>query len=288
MEEELKKKILEFQKNELTEYFTYRKLSERVKNPRNKEVLQRIAEDENKHYDFWKQYTKKDVKLNRVKMWKYVLTSRLFGLTFGIRLMERGEVRAQKEYGKIIKAIPAAKNVIKDENEHEKQLISFLDPEGLKYIGSVVLGLNDALVELTGALAGFTLALQNTHLIAIIGSITGIAAAMSMAASEYLSTKTEENKKSPLRASVYTGITYILTVMLLIAPFLIFHNIYLCLGVTILNAIIVIFAFNFYISVAKDIPFRKRFLEMAAISLGIAALSFAIAFLIRKFFSIEV
>ena len=50
-------------------------------------------------------------------------------------------------------------------------------------MGSVVLGLNDELVEFTGALAGFTLALSDHRLIALTGSITGIAAALSMASS---------------------------------------------------------------------------------------------------------
>ena len=44
-----------------------------------------------------------------------------------------------------------------------------LDEERLRYIGSVVLGLNDALIELTGALAGLTLALQNTQLNLLLG-----------------------------------------------------------------------------------------------------------------------
>jgi VIT1/CCC1 family predicted Fe2+/Mn2+ transporter len=35
------------------------------------------------------------------------------------------------------------------------------------YLGSIVLGLNDALVELTGVLAGLTLALQNSEIILI-------------------------------------------------------------------------------------------------------------------------
>lgn len=61
----------------------------------------------------------------------------------------------------------------------------------LSYMSSVVLGLNDALVEFTGALAGFTLALNEPRLVALTGSITGVAAALSMAASEYLSTKSD-------------------------------------------------------------------------------------------------
>ena len=71
----------------------------------------------------------------------------------------------------------------KSEQEHEAALIELIDEERLRYISSMVLGLNDALVELTGALAGFTFALGNTTTIAMAGFITGSAATLSMAAS---------------------------------------------------------------------------------------------------------
>ena len=79
----------------------------------------------------------------------------------------------------------------------------------------------------------------------------------------------------------YTGSAYILTVLFLIIPFLLLSNLYFSLGFTILNALIVILVFTFYISVAKDLPFWRRFLEMALISLGIAALTFAIGMIVR-------
>jgi VIT1/CCC1 family predicted Fe2+/Mn2+ transporter len=118
------------------------------------------------------------------------------------------------------------------------------------------------------------------------GLITGIAASLSMASSEYLSTRSE-GAQNPFRAAVYTGSAYILTVLFLIFPYLLFRNFYFCLGFTVLNVLVVIFIFTFYISVAKDISFRSRFSEMALISLGIAALTFCIGFLVRMFLNIE-
>jgi len=287
LDEETKNTILTAQRNEITEHFIYEKLSRSIKDPHNKKILKRISSDELKHYNFWKKYTHEDAKPDKLKVWKYFLISRIFGITFGIKLMERGEEQAQVTYEKISKFVPDAKSIVKDEDEHEKQLIDLIDEERIRYVGSMVLGLNDALVELTGALAGLTLALQNTRLIAMTGLITGIAASLSMAASEYLSTKSEEDAKNPFKASVYTGSAYVITVLFLIFPYLIFTNFYFCLGFTILNATIVIFIFTFYISVAKDISFRNRFFEMALISLGIAALTFGIGFLIRIFLSVE-
>jgi len=289
--EELDKKTLDIiltsQKNEITEHIIYRKLSQAIKDKQNKEILKQISDDEKRHYDFWKQYTNKDVKPDKLKLWWYYLISRILGITFGIKLMERGEEDAQVIYEKISEQVPSAKQIVHDEDVHEQKLVNMIDEERLKYVSSIVLGLNDALVELTGALAGFTLALQNTNLIGVTGLITGIAASLSMGASEYLSTKSEESEKSPAKAAVYTGVAYILTVFLLIFPYLILSNVYICLGLALMDAIVIILIFTFYVSVAKEIEFKKRFLEMAIISLGIAALSFVIGYLVNTIFNVS-
>jgi len=178
---------------------------------------------------------------------------------------------------------------IRDEEEgHEKELINMIDEERLKYIGSVVLGLNDALVELTGTLAGLTFALQNAKLTGMAGLITGIAASLSMAASEYLSTKSEGGGKNPLKASIYTGGAYVIAVTVLITPYLFLQNYLMCLGLALAGGIILIFFFTYYFSVVREISFRSRFLEMAGISLGVAALSFVIGLLVRQFLGVEI
>ncbi|MBS7649254.1 MAG: VIT1/CCC1 transporter family protein [Candidatus Bathyarchaeia archaeon] len=284
----VEKTILSAQKNEITEHFIYEKISRSVKDPNNKDILKRISEDELKHYEFWKNYTHKDISPDRLMIWKYFLISKIFGLTFGIKLMERGEESAQNTYKKISKTFPNALSIVEDEDAHEKQLMSLIDEERLKYVGSMVLGLNDALVEFTGALAGFTLTLQDTRIVAMTGLITGVAASLSMATSEYLSTKSEEGTKNPFKAAAYTGTAYVFTVLFLIFPFLFLSNVYTCLGLSIFNAIMVIFLFTFYISVAKDLPLKKRFLEMTIISLGIACLTFVIGSLIKAILNVEI
>ena len=163
-----------------------------------------------------------------------------------------------------------------------------LDEESLKYAGSVVLGLNDALVELTGTLAGLTFALQNTRLIALAGLITGISASFSMASSEFLSVKSEGGELKPGRAALYTGIAYIFTVILLVLPYILIQSYLAALIATISIAILIIAIFNYYISVAKDFYFRKRFLEMAGISLGVAAISFIVGYFVRIAFGIDI
>lgn len=285
---ELREQLLVYQKNEIAEHHIYQRLASTIKSPENRRILEKIADDELRHYRAWRSYTQQDVKPDKLKIWRYYLISRIFGFTFGIKLMEEGEEDAQDSYEQLRETIPEAEAIIRDENEHENALIELLDEERLRYIGSIVLGLNDALVELTGALAGFTLALQDTELIALTGSITGIAAALSMGASEYLSTKSEATVKNPVRASIYTGGAYIVTVLLLILPYLILENFYVCLGCTLAAAILIIAFFNYYISVAQDVPFKRRFLEMAGLSLGVTALSFLVGLLIRTFLGVDV
>ncbi|MBN1375029.1 MAG: VIT1/CCC1 transporter family protein [Dehalococcoidia bacterium] len=285
---QIDKKVRAAQKSEITEHFIYQKLSQSTKDANNKEILLSISLDEMKHYRLWQDYTKQAEKPNWIRVWVYYLISRIFGLTFGIKLMERGEGKAQTIYQEISHSMPEALDIAKEESVHEAQLLQMIDEERLNYVGSMIRGLNDALVELTGALAGFTFALQDSRLIAMAGLITGIAAAMSMGGTEYLAKKAEESGQSPLKSAMYTGIAYIFTVAFLVFPYLLFTSIYIALAVMIVDAIIVITVFNFYISVAKDVPFWKRFSEMALLSLGITAVSFVIGLLVRQFLGVEV
>ena len=288
LSESVRKQVLEFQRTEITEYHIYKRLSKRINSPENAEILAKIAEDELRHYNGWKKYTNEEVQPRWFFVWFYYIVGMLFGFTFGVKLMEQGEQAAQANYEAITREIPEAAKYQHEEDVHEEQLINMLDEERLQYAGSVVLGLNDALVELTGALAGLTLALQNVKLIALSGLITGIAASMSMAASEYLSTRSENTNKHPVRAAIYTGIAYIATVTLLVLPYLLFENYILDLAITMITAVIIIAVFNYYISVAKGESFRARFLEMAGLSLSVATISFIIGFFIRKWLGIEV
>jgi len=273
--------LIMLQQAEITEHRIYQKIAAATSDPHNRETLTRIAEQENEHYLIWKKYTGRDIAPDVYRVWFYYLLARILGITFAIKLMEGIEKRAQHTYREIGTIIPEVREIVAHEESHERELIGLLDEERLRYVGSVVLGLNDALVEFTGTLAGLTFALQNSQVIAMAGLITGIAASLSMGASEYLSQKSEEGSQNAGKAALYTGTAYIFTVFLLVLPFLVFSNPYFALPITLASAILVIFFFTFYISIAKDLPFVRRFLEMAAISMGIAAISFVIGLMIR-------
>jgi len=288
LDKELNKRIVAAQRNEITEYFIYKKIAETVRNPAHAEVLEKLAGEERGHYDLLKSITGTEVKPDKLKIFLYALAAKILGLNFALKLLESGEDLAQKTYEQIKVNWPQAESVLRDEKAHEFALINLIDEDRLKYAGSIVLGVNDALVELTASLAGFTLALQNTRLIGMVGLITGIAAAMSMAAAEYLSSKEEGADRDPFKASTYTGIAYIMVVSLLVFPYFIFENVFMCLGIMLAAALLIIAGFTFYITVAKELSFRKRFLEMAAVSLGVAGLTFFIGLAVKSIFGIEV
>ena len=153
----------------------------------------------------------------------------------------------------------------------------------------MVLGLNDALVELTGSLAGFAFALQNTRLVALSGLIVGISATFSMASSEFLAARSE-GKSDALKSCAYTGVAYLITVVLLILPYLLFEPTQYIPALICMLLIIVaiIAAFTFYTSVAQDQPFRSRFLEMALISISVAVISFVVGLLAKTFLGVDI
>jgi vacuolar iron transporter family protein len=281
-------RIIPAQKAEITEHLIYTKLAAVTADPHNRDILTRIAEEELGHYLLWKRYTGRDVSPDTLRIWWYYFMARVLGITFALKLMEHVEQRAQDADATLLRSVPEYAAIVGNEERHEQALIALIDEERLKYVGSVVLGLNDALVEFTGMLAGLTFAIQNNQIIAVAGLITGIAASLSMAASEYLSQRSEDGSSDPLKAAVYTGIAYVITVALLIAPFLLLSSPYIALVVTLLFAVGIIFFYTFYISVARDLPFYRRFGEMLSISLGIAAVSFILGLVIRVFFNISV
>jgi VIT1/CCC1 family predicted Fe2+/Mn2+ transporter len=280
--------LISMQKGEITEHHIYKKIASAQKDPHNREVLERISQQEMGHYAIWKGYTHQDVAPATLRIWFYYLTARIFGITFAIKLLEGVEKRAEGYDQALLDKIPETRQILINEQNHERELIALIDEERLKYVGSVVLGLNDALIEFTGTLAGLTFAIQNSQIIAVVGLIMGVAASLSMGASEYLSQRSDGGPTNPLKAAVYTGGAYVITVALLILPFLLLSSPYYALVITLAGAIIIIFLFTFYISVAKDLPFWKRLGEMLLISLGIAAISFIIGILIRTVFHVNV
>ncbi len=281
---EAQRKVLRGQlRNELTEAVVYTSLAQRQPAGHNRELLERIAGDERGHAKQLATLLGEEGTPNLFRATRDILVARFFGLTFGLKLMENRESRAGDAYRSLAGVIPEFERIANEEDAHEATLLTMLDDERLTYMGAIVLGLNDALVELTGALAGFTFALNGARLIAITGLITGLAAAMSMAASAFLQARADgsTSDRHPGKTACYTGIAYVCTVVILILPYLFLSNVKVSLAIMLASALMIIALFNFYLSVAKDAPFRRSFLEMAGLSTCVAAISFGIGYVLN-------
>ena len=280
--------IKKMQQSELTESVIYEKIAAFAGGEENRATLLRLAAEDKGHYEIWKRYTGIEMKPEMGKVLKYTFLARTLGFTFAVKLMEKGEGNAQEEYALLAEEVAESIAIRKQEEEHEGALLEMLDEERLQYVGSMVLGLNDALVELTGSLAGFVFALQNNRLIALSGLIVGISATFSMASSEFLAARSE-GRSDALKSCSYTGIAYLLTVVALIAPYLLLPaGSYIPALICMLAVVILIIGgFTYYTSVAQDRPFKSRFLEMAGISITVAVVSFIVGILAKQFLGVD-
>jgi VIT1/CCC1 family predicted Fe2+/Mn2+ transporter len=220
-------------------------------------------------------------------VWWYTLLATILGFTFAVKLMEKGEAGAQDAYATLEQEIPESVKIRQEEEEHEQELLQMLDEERLQYVGSMVLGMNDALVELTGSLAGFTFALQNSRLVALSGLIVGISATFSMAASEFLSARSE-GRSDAFKSCCYTGIAYLVTVALLITPYLLITQPLIAMTVMIAIVLAEIAAFSYYIAIAREEKFGKNFATMAIISCSVAVASFLVGILAKQLLGVDI
>src|SRR3990172_1088412 len=109
--------VQQFQQDEIDSHQIYKRLSERTKDAHNSEILKKISEDELKHYSVWKKITGRELKPRRFRTMFYYLIARLLGITFSIRLMERGEQGAQAGYAKLT-GVDGVDSVLQDEEPH--------------------------------------------------------------------------------------------------------------------------------------------------------------------------
>lgn len=274
-------------REELFDCGLYEALVERLPDAEHRRLLAHLASHERRHAEFWLSVAQVRPEDVRPPRWKHTLLlalRRLLGVTFIIRWLERGEERAIARYSRLLEdpALEAEqrdelRRIIAEERGHEQQLEDSLGDERTVYLGAAVLGLNDALVELTGGLTGLVSSIRNTTLIGFSALIVGLAAAGSMAASNFLSVDIGESEEiRPGKAAAYTGIAYVVVVGLLVFPFFIGAGRRAALGITWAVAVVVIAGFSYYSAVIQGTSFRRRFTLMLALGLGVAAVTFAI------------
>jgi VIT1/CCC1 family predicted Fe2+/Mn2+ transporter len=288
-EKENLQKALKQQQSEINDHTIYKALASYQDNEKNKEVFEKIAKDEKAHYEFWVRITNRQIEAQKLVVWWYIFLVKIFGTSFALKSLEKRESGAEEFYKELFEIYPESKKIYKQEVEHEFELIDMLNDKKLLYAGAIVLGMNDALVELTGTLSGIALAFDKSLTVGLTGLIMGIAASLSMAGSAYFEAKENPSEDiNPLIYSLYTGVSYILTTTILVVPFFIFEVMSYSLIMMFISAFLAIISYNFYISVAKDLSFSKRVIQMSAITFGVALISFGIGYVVKYYFGIEI
>lgn len=288
-EKENLQKALKQQQSEINDHTIYKALALHQDNEKNKEVFEKIAKDEKAHYEFWVRITNQQIEAQKLVVWWYIILVKIFGTSFALKSLEKRESGAEEFYKELFEIYPESKKIYKQEVEHEFELIDMLNDKKLLYAGAIVLGMNDALVELTGTLSGIALAFDKSLTVGLTGLIMGIAASLSMAGSAYFEAKENPSEDiNPLVYSLYTGVSYILTTTILVVPFFIFEVMSYSLIMMFISAFLAIISYNFYISVAKDLSFSKRVIQMSAITFGVALISFGIGYVVKYYFGIEI
>lgn len=206
-----------------------------------------------------------------------------------LRIMERRLQRQSRRYSRLEREHALMPGAVDAVDADAEKLGAFLgDSDADTFMSAVVLGLNDALVEMTGALAGFTMVLQNNRLIMLAGFTTGIAATLSMAASEFFSQKAAADGGQPRLAATYTGIAYLVTVLLLLLPYTLCPEPLAALGACMVIACLIILVFTWVDSLLRGTSFWRGFLQMAGISFGVALAIFLLSWLVRAWLGIEI
>lgn len=141
--------------------------------------------------------------------------------------------------------------------------------------GAIVLGMHDALVSQTGIIAGLAFSLANRYLIILTSVISAVAAALSMAASNYLAHKTNDNEYATM-AGATTGLTYLGTSFLLIMPFFMTENVRAAMTSAFIIAIIIIFLCNWGICRVNGHKFWRHTIEMLIICIVVSIVAFII------------
>ncbi len=281
--------------NELTEYVVYHRLAQMEKNPENRAALERLSEQEHGHYDFWKsllpEADAKKIHPRHYTVWGISFLRIAFGVTFITKFLETHETGAVQKYQNLAASIPESHRerfaqIIEDEKSHERALIGQLKERRVSYMGFIVLGLADAIVEITGVHAGFLGVTGSTLIAGVAGVIVGFSAAISMGSASYLQAK-QDTEKSALLSGFLTWVSYFCSVVLLALPYFLIHVMLPAFVVSTSVGILLVAGFTFYGAVVFDRKFWREFAETVGLMLATALATFLLGAVVGAAFHIN-
>ncbi|HZD12623.1 MAG TPA: VIT1/CCC1 family protein [Candidatus Binatus sp.] len=275
--------------DEYTDYKTYLALSRRERNPVFKKALEELAEQEQHHYEFWKKYAPNtSVRINRLKLYFVLLLRFTLGLTFTMKFLERHEDAIIARYNQVAPSIPAQDRtsfdeMVNDEQHHESYLMGEVKEGRVKYMSFIVLGLADAVVEISGIHAGSLGVYEQTRLAGLAGIIAGMAASIAMASAAYAQAK-QGFEGSAKWSAIYTGISYMFTAIFLALPYFLTESMIYALSTSVLTGVVLVAMMTYYDTVISRRPFKRQFGEIAGIILGASLALYIAGFIIHQYF----
>jgi VIT1/CCC1 family predicted Fe2+/Mn2+ transporter len=281
-------------KDELTDYTVYTRLSSAIpaSKPKLKEALSKLAEAERRHYDFWKKYSSRDVKPSSSKVTFVLFLKWIFGLTFVVKYLERHEAVVIARYKSLSGSIPESdkpvfEQMLRDEEEHEDLFMQEMQGGYVIYISFIILGLADALVEISGIHAGSLGIYKSTELAGLAGVIAGAAASIAMASAAFAQAK-QGFQGSASKSAVYTGVSYFITAVILATPYFLTRVMLTALAGSLSLAVILVAFTSYYSAVISGKAFRRDFFEIAGIMFGATIALYALGSFISIVFGITV
>lgn len=281
-------------RTELTEHIVYGALAAHEKHPANKAALERLSAQEKTHYDFWRTLLPQTLepKPHTLTVFITPFLRAVFGATFTTKLLEGHEKESIATYQSILGDVPAThqarlKQIIEDEKSHELALIGEIKERRVAYLGFIVLGLADAIVEITGVHAGFLGVTGETLIAGVAGVIVGFAAAISMGSASYLQAK-QDPDKSAFISGFATGGAYLCSVVLLAFPYFLIRSMIPAFVISTSIGIILIALFTFYGAIVfENRKFWREFFEATGLMLATAVATFVWGLIIGKVFHVN-
>jgi vacuolar iron transporter family protein len=279
--------------DELTDYNVYLTLSRREKNPKFKEALMGLGETEKGHYEFWRKYAPNaQVRAIRLRVSFVHLLRVLLGLTFTLKFLERHESVVVRRYKQVEHYIPAEDRarfdqMVADEEHHETYLMGGIEEGRVKYMAFIILGLADAVVEVAAIHAGSLGIYRRTEIAGLAGIVAGMAASIAMASAAYAQAQ-QGFSGSAKRSAIYTGISYLITAILLAFPYFLTQNQYTALGSSLAIGMALVAFITYYDTIISTRVFKRQFLELGGIILGATAALYVIGVIIGNLLGIRI
>ncbi len=273
--------------DEYSDYTLYDRLSRTVKEGSQfAEALKELSATEHRHFEFWRRYVPgEEPRVSRAKILWILLLRRVLGLTFASRYLDRHESKVVDEYGALAHLIPeqdrkSFEEMVADERGHEKEFEGRIETSAVQYISFVVLGLADALVEITGIHAGSLGLYHRTVIAGLAGVLAGAAASLAMASASFAQAK-QGFKGSARLSATYTGVSYFVTAVILATPYFLTSDMVYALSVSLTLAVLILAVTTYYSSIITEKPFTKDFLEILAIMFAVTLVLYLFGYAVR-------